>query len=642
MSSHSLLSGRTLDSASTIAEPTLLAMLEGSPEEASKACEALRRSLSHTPVTLDVAAVAAAVLRVLERYPGQLRVSHLCVAVLAHPALNTAPHAFEPAVLRALERLAMSAAFVHTALAALQNAAAASAKSPRDPVLSAVVVAMRQHPTHTGILLRAADLIAFHLNQPVAPPAPSTFELCAQAVIGAAPRLYGSPQGASAGLLALVACARHSVAATSSHHGHLPIPSVRNRSSGHYYAVVDAAFASVVVQAMNKHKEFAPVQVLSAELVRVAGNGATNAARMAAREFFHAGALNALLISIHTHHGDDTVVERSLAALRSLLLLGSTGNAARTAKPTIALSPAVADAVVTMVEQAAVAMTTRNPDVASSAKVLASDVRIAAASASSSSLSASSQAAATSAAVGREQCANGATTQNNTGIGRNGGGGRDSSRSFSVVAFGRRFFSRSLRMGGRKDSSGGAGGRDSRADTNRSDGPPSTGRFPHKPYASGHVLGSPPMGGASGSGLVFANSVAGMTRASNGVVGTELDSGPLNFKLYGSGGRGPGASSSLVSGRSVNSADSNTSPAASGQRWRVDSPHSSSQQQRWRNVGGRWYGRAGRQQRPNNSVARKARSPGTAALALTGAEGALLTRQPTFESTNQQAVTTGA
>ena len=630
-----------MDSASTIAEPTLLAMLEGSPEEASKACEALRRSLSHTPVSLDVSAVAAAVSRVLERYPGQLRVSHLCVAVLAHPALNTAPQAFEPAVLRALERLAMSAAFVHTALAALQNAAAATAKTPRDPVLSAVVVAMRQHPTHTGILLRAADLIAFHLNQHVGPPSPSTFELCAQAVIGASPRLYSSPQGASAGLLALVACARHSVASASSHHGHLPLPSVRNRSGGHYYATVDAAFASVVVQAMSRHKEFSPVQVLSAELVRVAGNGASNAARMAAREFFHAGALNALLISIHTHHGDDTVVERSLAALRSLLLLGSTGSSARTAKPTIALSPAVADAVVTMVEQAAVAMATRNPDVSTSAKVLASDVRIAAASASSSSLSASSQAAA-GAAMGREAGSNNGVVQNNGITGRNGGGGRDSSRSFSVVAFGRRFFSRSLRMGGRKDGVGGVGSRDSRMDTNRSDGPPSTGRFPHKPYASGHVLGSPPMGGASGSGLVFANSVAGMTRASNGVIGTELDSGPLNFKLYGSGGRVPGASSSLVSGRSVNSADSNTSPAASGQRWRLDSPHSSSQQQRWRSVGGRWYGRTGRQQRPNNSVARKARSPGSAALALTGADGALLTRQPTFENTNQQAVTTGA
>jgi len=700
MSSRSLLSGPTHDSASqsTIAEPTLLVMLEGSAEDASKACEALRRSLSHNPVTLDVAAVAGAVLRVLERYPGQLRVSHLCVAVLAHPALNAAPHPFEPAVLRALERLSLSAAFVHTALAALQNAASANAKPPRDPVLNAVVASMRQHQNHTGILLRAADLIAFHLNQPIAPPSSKSYDICGHAVIGASPRLYASPQGASAGLLALVACVRQSASSFSNQHH-----SVRLRSSERYSnSIVDSAFASVVVQAMLKHKDFPPVQVLSAELIRVAGSGSANSARMAAREFFHAGALNSILVSMHAHQNDDTVVERALAALRSLLLLGTSGSNAKTAKPTVPLSSAVAEAVVNIAENAVANMNSRNPDVASLAKVLAADIRIAAASASSSSISASSNNPNQNNSSNMSSKQNGASGNHNFHLnsaggnkgnvnmqnhhrdynnngGTNGNGGKNrenSSRSFSVLQFGRRF-ARSLRMGGRKgggddkrngNNGNGNNGNGSNMNMNMGDGPPSSGRF-NRNYASGHVIGSPPMGGASGSALQYGNSVnLANLRASNGGIGINMNNNvdegtpPLNtFKTYGSSGIGIrlGASSSLVSGRSDDisppsthrwrGADSPPVSAGTGQRW--SPPVSATERSRWRggtNNGGRWRGgkKGSRQSSTNGMDNQRERSypsatrsnatsnniPGRATLSLSGPDVAKLTRQPSAVS----------
>lgn len=688
MSSRSLLSGRTHDSASqsTIAEPTLLAMLEGSAEDASKACEALRRSLSHNPVTLDVAAVAGAVLRVLERYPGQLRVSHLCVAVLAHPALNAAPHPFEPAVLRALERLSLSAAFVHTALAALQNAASANAKPPRDPVLNAVVASMRQHQSHTGILLRAADLIAFHLNQPIAPPSSKSYDICGHAVIGASPRLYASPQGASAGLLALVACVRQSASSFSNQHH-----SVRLRSSERYSnSIVDSAFASVVVQAMLKHKDFPPVQVLSAELIRVAGSGSANSARMAAREFFHAGALNSILVSMHAHQNDDTVVERALAALRSLLLLGTSGSNAKTAKPTVPLSSAVAEAVVNIAENAVTNMDTRNPDVASLAKVLAADIRIAAASASSSSISASSNNPNQSNNVSSKQGGNHQYHLNSAGgnhgnlnlqnhhrgydnIGATAGNGQknreNSSRSFSVLQFGRRF-ARSLRMGGRKGNDDKRNGNNTSNGNNSSnigDGPPSSGRF-NRNYASGQVVGSPPMGGASGSALQFANSVnlAGL-RNSYGGVGAGMASNnnidestpPLNtFKTYGSSGIGIrlGASSSLVSGRSDDISPPSThrwrgadSPPVSGTGQRWSPPVSATERSRWRGGtgtnGGRWRNSkkgsrqssingmesTGQRERTRNTSTPSS-TPGRATLSLSGPDVAKLARQPSAVS----------
>lgn len=631
MSSRSLLSNDA--SQSTIAEPTLLAMLSGTTEEVSKACEALRRALSHTPVTIDVQAASASVLQVLERSPSQLRVAHLCVAVLAHPALNAAllspPLLFDAAVLRALERLALSAAFVHTALAALQNSASAAVASSRDPVLVAVVAAMRQHPSHTGILLRAADLVAFHLNQPVSPPTAATFELCAVAIIAAAPRLAATAQGASAGLLALVACARHSVANASSH------PRFTRTSHASSHSIVDPPFATMVVAAMNRHKEFAPVQVLSAELVRVAAAGSSNAAKTAAREFFSVNALNGLLIAIHVHQADDTVVERSVAAIRSLLLLGSSGSQARAAKPTIVLSPNVADSVIQVTEEASVAMAARNPDVAALAKVLASDVRIAASVASSSSLSASSAAAAAAAAASPTP---GRSTRE---------------RSFSVVAFGKRFV-RSLRLS-----------RSPRFEN----GSPTASRYhghrADKPYASGHVFGATRNSGGGGSGLAFANSAI--------LARTDwLEKDSAKFARAAAGGAT--ASSSLVSGRSAGASSEAFIPpnrtkstaydrydAAVGDQVSGDLRQTATQS-RWRSVGGRWRSRrpvanslptaAAAQQhyrhhtmqqqqsspqrvetsplprhRPPaavQSLKKKTRSP----LALTGGEVANLSRQP--------------
>ena len=122
----------------------LQSLLAGNAEEASVACEQLRRALSEAPEQVDVQSAARAVLGALERHNTSLRVAHLCVAVLAHPALNSAVvipdlHPHTP-ILHALERLSMSAAFVHTALAALQNAASPR-ECARDSILQSVICA---------------------------------------------------------------------------------------------------------------------------------------------------------------------------------------------------------------------------------------------------------------------------------------------------------------------------------------------------------------------------------------------------------------------------------------------------------------------------------------------------------------------
>lgn len=620
-------------SQSTLAEPDLLSMLSnGNAEEVSKACEALRRTLSQNPVTIDLHAAASAVLSVLERHTSSLRIAHLAVAALAHPALNPAVvspcvHPETP-VLRALERLSMSAAFVHTALAALQNAACASA-CPRDAVLTAVVSAMRQHSSHTGILLRGADLVAFHLNQPIAQPSAHTFEMAAAVVVAASPKLSATPQGASAGLMSLVAAAKYAALSNASQ---TPATARFSRGvSAFAPSIVDQPFAATVVAIMNRHKEFAAVQVLACELIRVAASGPSAPAKSAAREFFAAQALTFVIAASQVHRTDDNVIERAIAAIRALLLLGEAGSHARLVKPTVALSGAGVDTVISVLEEAATAMLHKNPDVAAAAKVLAVDVRIASTS-----------------------------TNNNWTADSAGNRSARDSRQFSVSQMGRKL-ARSLRMSSRLkplSSMSPASSRQSSRPIHLSD----------KGYASGHIIGAstPPSfqhhhhhHHYGPNKYAYARNAAAKHMSHDKTLG--------GVALHGkslSNGTSPthssrrtppsAASSSMISTRSSMAHDfsgftfptRNKEPAPAVDRFELSDVmdgvssngasgdfRQSSSHRRWRSVGGLWNFRSRRNgslgfSSPPPSSSRRNRKDRRGPLTMSGSDVANLSRQP--------------
>lgn len=342
-----------------------------SPLRAADILDSIRRLLPELPSSHDTSPIALAVVSALRLDPANLLLAHRSVAVLAHPALGGAAAPIEPAVVSAMDRLAMSAAFQHTAMAALQNAAT-TAPAERDAVVLAVVAAMRHHHEQPGVLLRGADLLAYHLNQTAASPLTSSYRVASRIVVDTSPRLTSTAQGASTALLALVAAARHasSLAAFSGR----PSSTTRfSRGGATSTAIVDQQFAAAVVAAMVRHPAHAPVQVLGCEVIRVAAAGATAVAKGAAKELHSAGAASAVLAALQSHATDVTVVDRALVALRSLLLGG--GSHGRTIKPSLNVDGDLADYVARVADLASDSIAVKDRDLSSAAAVLAMDVR---------------------------------------------------------------------------------------------------------------------------------------------------------------------------------------------------------------------------------------------------------------------------
>lgn len=333
--------------------------------------DAIRRLLPNLEAGRTTQPIADAIAHVLRANPSNLLLAHRAVAILAHPALSGGV-AVDRAIVAAMERLAMSAAFQHTAMAALQNAAAASTTTvDRDVVILAVVSAMRTHHAQNGVLLRGADLIAYHLNQNVHPPLTSSYRVATRIIVDTVDKLSATPQGASTALLALVATARHisSLAAF----GGRPSSTTRFSRSGAASAILDHHFAYAVVLAMSRHRPYPPVQLLGCELIRVAAAGATSLARMAAKELFAAGAAATVVATLHAHPVDVSVVDRGLVALRSLLLGG--GFHGRAVKPGLHVDTEFAEYVARVVERVSDTIAAKDADMSSAAAVLAMDVR---------------------------------------------------------------------------------------------------------------------------------------------------------------------------------------------------------------------------------------------------------------------------
>lgn len=348
----------------------LPATAASSPLRAADNLGTVRRHLPHLPSSYDTTPLATSVTSILASYPTNLVLSHRAVAVLAHPVLCAPQAPVELPVVTAMDRLSMSAAFQHTAMAALQNAATASA-TDRDAVVLAVVSAMRQHHTHSGILLRGADLIAYHLNQQVASPLTSTYRVASRIVVDTATKLTSTPRGASTALLALVAAARHasSLAAFSGR----PSSTTRFSRGSTASIIVDQQFAAAVTAAMARHPTYTPVQVMGCEVIRVAAAGASAIARMAAKELYSAGGTSAVLAALQTHPTDVSVVDKGLVALRSLLLGG--GGHGRGIKPGLNVDRELVEYVGRVADLASESIAGRDRDLSSAAAVLGMDVR---------------------------------------------------------------------------------------------------------------------------------------------------------------------------------------------------------------------------------------------------------------------------
>lgn len=336
--------------------------------------DAIRRLLPTLQPTCPTQPIADAVAHVLKTNPSNLLLAHRAVAVLAHPVLSGGA-GIDRAIVAAMDRLSMSAAFQHTAMAALQNAAAvASTPVDRDAVILAVVSAMRSHHAQNGVLLRGADLIAYHLNQSTHPPLTSSFRVATRVIVDTVDKLSVTPQGASTALLALVATARHISSPTTFTAGR-PSTAKRFSKSGVASAIVDHQFAFAVVLAMSRHRSYPPVQLLGCELIRVAAAGATSVARLAAKELFAAGAAAAVVAALHAHPTDASVVDRGVVALRSLLLGG--GFHGRAVKPGLHVDADFAEYVACVVDRVSDSVSVKDRDLGSAATVLAMDVRTA-------------------------------------------------------------------------------------------------------------------------------------------------------------------------------------------------------------------------------------------------------------------------
>lgn len=348
----------------------LPATAASSPLRAADNLGTIRRHLPHLPSSYDTTPLATSVTSILASHPTNLVLSHRAVAVLAHPVLCAPQAPVELPIVTAMERLSMSAAFQHTAMAALQNAATASA-TDRDAVALAVVSAMRHHLTHSGILLRGADLIAYHLNQHIAAPLTSTYRVASRIVVDTSTKLTSTPQGASTALLALVASARHA-SSLASFSGR---PSSTTRFSRGTAAsnIVDQQFAAAVTAAMARHPTYSPVQVLGCEVIRVAAAGASTVARIAAKELFSAGGVSAVLAALQTHPTDVSVVDKGLVALRSLLLGG--GGHGRAIKPGLNVDRELVEYVARVADLASESIAAKDRDLSSAAAVLGMDVR---------------------------------------------------------------------------------------------------------------------------------------------------------------------------------------------------------------------------------------------------------------------------
>ncbi|CAN8068513.1 unnamed protein product [Agarophyton chilense] len=340
----------------------LFALDADKPSNTADALDQIRRTLPTLPSSSS-SLVASALASLLRTAPTNLLLSHRAVAILAHPALNPRNVPVEPAIVLSMERLLMSAAFQHTALAALQNNASTST-SHRDSIVSAVAAAMRAHSSNTGLLLRGADLLAFHLTQRTPAPHTSTVRVAASTISSSAHLLCTTASGASTTLLALLAAARH----ISS----LPFPTPRfSRASN---AVIDDYhFASAIALAMSRHTGSVPVQMHGCELIRVSTAPATVIARHAAKEFYTAGCANAVVMALQEHSGDREVVNRCLTALRAMLLGGSFHG--RALKPGLQLDSDFAEIVAAIAHEVSLSIAAKDRDLSSAAVVLAMDIR---------------------------------------------------------------------------------------------------------------------------------------------------------------------------------------------------------------------------------------------------------------------------
>ena len=338
------------------------------PAAVAEILDQIRRLLPVSPSSFKPQSLSKSAVRVLRSHPGNLLLCHRAVAVLAHPALCGGQPGVEAAVVSAMDRLAMSAAFQHTAMAALQNAA--GGRTDRDVVVLAVVAAMRQHHSQSGVLLRGADLIAFHLSQ-MPGALTSSYRVAAGIIVDTIDNLSNTPQGASTSLLALIATLRHFSSLVS--FGGRPSSTTRFSRSSIASSIVDHQFAYAVVLSMARHRSHSAVQVLACKVIRVGTAGVTSSARIAARELYAAGAASAVVTALQTHSGDVSLIDRALVALRSLLLGG--GFHGRAVKPGLNVDEDFAEVVIRVANRVSNTMAMRDRDLSSAAAVLAVDVR---------------------------------------------------------------------------------------------------------------------------------------------------------------------------------------------------------------------------------------------------------------------------
>lgn len=374
-----------------------------SPDILADSLDTARKILSAPHPDFDAILLSTLTSTVLKANPANLLLAHRAVAVLAHPALCgfCGPNVERP-VIDAMDRLSMSAAFIHTAMAALQNAAGAdttitktlgipqltsninqnqqsqqisqpnqSPSTDRDAVVLAVVSAMRQHHTQNGILLRGADLIAFHLNQDISAPLTSSFRLASRIIVDVIDKLSATPQGASTAILALVATVRH-ISSNATFVGR-PSSTTRFSRGSTTSTIVDSHFARAVVLTMARHRKHVSVQVLGCEVIRISSAGGTTLARIAAKELYTAGAATAVVASLHTYPSDASIVNAGIVALRSLLLGG--GFHGRSTKPSLHIDDDVVDTVSRAADRVAESISAKDRDLSSAATVLAIDIR---------------------------------------------------------------------------------------------------------------------------------------------------------------------------------------------------------------------------------------------------------------------------
>lgn len=177
----------------------------------------------------------------------------------------------------------MSSALQYTTAAALQNATAvASTHVDRSAVILVVVFAMHAYHAQNDILLKGADLIAYHLNQSTHS-MEREFHVATRGIVDTVDKLSIISRDASKAILALVLTALH-IASTNASSPGCPSSAKRFSKSSVTSAIIDHQFDFAIVLVLFRDRSNPRVQLLGCKLIRVATTGATSFARLAAEK----------------------------------------------------------------------------------------------------------------------------------------------------------------------------------------------------------------------------------------------------------------------------------------------------------------------------------------------------------------------